>query len=112
MRRTIAGCIVAAGLAVWVAQQRQTEGAEDPAAVSAAPATATTELERRARNAAREEAAHRKRMKIGAVIARLGAEGISRGDLKEYFWDEIAEEVRDDPDSSDADDGFAREYGR
>jgi hypothetical protein len=70
-----------------------------------------SDIEKQARKAAREEAAQRKRMKIGAVIARLGAEGVSRDGLKEYFWNEIAEELRDDPDANDGGD-TDREYGR
>jgi hypothetical protein len=58
------------------------------------------------------EAAQRKRMKIAAVIARLGAAGISRDDPKDYFWEEFAEELRDDPNTSEVVDGSERKPGR
>lgn len=41
------------------------------------------------------EAEKLKRDRIEAGIARLAANGITRDDLKDYFFDEIEEEVRD-----------------
>ncbi|WP_375460001.1 hypothetical protein [uncultured Enterovirga sp.] len=101
---------MAAALGWWVADHRSAGVAlELPQSARPTYVESAAQADKAAGAARTEERGRQTRIKIEAAIAALEAEGVSRDDLKEYFWDEIAEQLQDGPEDGTDSHGSAED---